>query len=129
MLGERNEIVRACEEADIDAERLPSILRATQNWIGRLRAESEVASALAELVERVVLSRDGMQVTLKLPLLPTSDHSGVNPSHLSLARFVPLQMKRRGVELRWCLKVVQVPAELIFPCLERSHALADGLTN
>ena len=117
MLGDRNEIARACEEADIDAERLPSVLRATQNWIGRLRAESEVASALAELVERVVLSRDGMQVTLKLPLLPTSDHSGVNPSHLSLARFVPLQMKRRGVELRLVLEGGSGPSRIDLPML------------
>jgi site-specific DNA recombinase len=117
MLGDRNEIARACEEADIDAERLPSILRATQNWIGRLRAESEVVSALAELVERVVLSRDGMEVTLKLPLLSTSDHSGVNPSHLSLARFVPLQMKRRGVELRLVLEGGSGPSRIDLPML------------
>jgi site-specific DNA recombinase len=82
-----------------------------------LRAESEVVSALAELVERVVLSRDGMEVTLKLPLLPTSDHSGVNPSQLSLARCVPMQMTRRGVELRLVLEGGSGPSRIDLPML------------
>jgi hypothetical protein len=49
------------------------------------------------LVERVALSRDGIQVALKLPLLPTSDRSGVSPSHLGLTRFLPAQMKREDI--------------------------------
>jgi site-specific DNA recombinase len=104
MIADRNEIARTCEEAGIDAERLPSILRSTQGWIERLRAESEAASALAELVQRVALSRDGIQVSLKLPLLTTNGHSGVNPSHLDLTRFVPMRIRRRGVELRLVLE-------------------------
>ena len=104
ILADRNEISRASEEAAIDAELMASILRSAQVWIERLRAESEARSALAELVERVALSRDGIQVSLKLPLLTIDGHNGVNPTHLGLARFVPMEMKRRGVELRLVLE-------------------------
>jgi len=117
MIADRNEIARACEEAGIEAERLPSILRLTQGLIERLRAESEAASRLAELVGRVALSRDGIQVTLRLPLLSTNEQSGVNLSHLSLSRFVPIQMKRRGVELRLVLEGDPIPSRIDLPLL------------
>jgi site-specific DNA recombinase len=57
MIADSNEIARVSEEAGIDAERLPSLLRSAQGWIERLRAEREAAPALSELVERVALSR------------------------------------------------------------------------
>jgi hypothetical protein len=98
MLADRNEIARASEHAAIDAEWLPSILSSTQGWIERLCTENETSSPLAELVERVALSRDGIQVALKLPLLVTDDRNIVKPKYLGLTRFVPMQMKRRGVE-------------------------------
>jgi hypothetical protein len=72
--------------------------------------EDELIKSLGEvkviqiMVERVAFSRDGIQVSLKLPLLSSSAHSGVNLNHFSLSRFVPIQMKRRGVELRLALQ-------------------------
>jgi hypothetical protein len=117
MLADHNEIARACEEAGIDAEQLPSVLRLTQGLIERLRADREVTSALAELVERVALSRDGIQVTLRLPLLPTSDHGGVNRGHSGLTGFVPMKMKRRGIELRLVLEGDSVSGRVDLPLL------------
>jgi hypothetical protein len=37
---------------------------------------------------------------MNVPLLPTNDRKGASASHLALTRFVPVQMKRRGVEMR-----------------------------
>ena len=57
MLADRHAIAQACEESGIDANRLPSVLKSTEGWIERLRADSGAPSALAELAERVELSR------------------------------------------------------------------------
>ena len=132
MIADRNEIARACEEAGIDAESLPSILRSTQGWIERLRAESEAASALAELVERAALSRDGIRVSLKLPLLTTNGQNGVNPGHLGLTRFAPMRMKRRGVELRLVLEGDSIPSRVDLPLLKavaRARRWSDELVS
>ena len=66
--------------------------------------DSGAASALVVLAEQVELSREGIRVSIKVPLLPTDDRSGASVSHLALTRFVPMQMKRRGVEMRMVLE-------------------------
>ncbi len=118
MLADRNEIARACENADIDAERLPSILRSTQSWIARLCTKNEASSPLAELVGRVALSRDGIQVALKLALLATNDRNSAKLNHLGLTRFVPMRMKRRGIELRLVLEGDRSPGRIDLPLLK-----------
>src|SRR5216684_2474716 len=40
MLADRHAIAQACEESGIDANRLPSVLKSTEGWIERLRADS-----------------------------------------------------------------------------------------
>jgi hypothetical protein len=132
ILADRNEIVSVYEEAGIDAERLPSVLRATQDWIKRLGAESEAAPALADLVERVALSRDGIQVALKLPLLQTKGNSSADPSHLGFTRFVPMRMKRRGVELRLVLEGDSIPRRVdltLLKAIARARRWSDELVS
>jgi len=128
MLTDRGAIALACEESGIDANRLPSVVKFAQGSIERLRADREAASGLGELAERVELSRDGIRVSLKLPLLPTGDHNGVNPSHLALTRFVPIQLKRRGIEMRLVLEGDSRPSRIDLRCSKRSLAHVDGLT-
>ena len=98
--------------------------------IERLRADSGTPSALAELAERVELSRDGIRVSLKLPLLPTDDRNGASASHLALTRFVPMQMKRRGVEMRMVLEGDSSPSRIDLPLLRavaRARRWSDDL--
>jgi hypothetical protein len=69
-------------------------------WSGRLRSSTEVAAALAAVVHRVELSRDGLHLSLKVPM-PAAGAGNDLPCHdVMVTRFVPLQVKRRGVELR-----------------------------
>jgi hypothetical protein len=69
-------------------------------WSGRLRSSSEVAGALAAVVHRIELSRDGLRLSLKVPM-PAAGAGNDLPCHdVMVTRFVPLQVKRRGVELR-----------------------------
>jgi len=101
ILGDRAAIAGAIEELSLDASRLPSIFKAAEAWIQSLRSESEAASALIRLIERVRLKQGGIDVSIKLPI-PSDEgrRDAATPKELALARFVPMRMKRRGVEMR-----------------------------
>ena len=100
ILGDRAAIAGAIEELDIDASRLPSIFKVAEAWIQSLRSEAEAASALTRLIERVGLKQDGIDVSIKLPVPSDEGRDAATPNELALARFVPMRMKRRGVEMR-----------------------------
>jgi site-specific DNA recombinase len=56
------------------------------------------------LIERVELKRDGMQITLNLRAMVPAERFPAGGTNLTIARLVPLQMKRRGVETRLVLQ-------------------------
>jgi site-specific DNA recombinase len=98
--------------------------------IERLRADSGAASALAELAERVELSRDGIRVSIRMPLLPADDRNAASVSHFALTRFVPMRMKRRGVEMRMVLEGDSSPSRIDLPLLKavaRARRWSDDL--
>ena len=80
--------------------------------------KSEAAAALADLIERVELSRDGIRVTLKVPIPPAEEQKGAPPRHIALTKFVPMQMKRRGVEMRMVLEGDSTPVRVDLPLLK-----------
>ena len=100
ILGDRAAIAEAIQELNIDASRLPSIFKGAEAWIQSLRSEAEAASALTRLIERVGLKQNGIQVSIKLPIPSDEGRDAATPNELGLARFVPMRMKRRGVEMR-----------------------------
>ena len=100
ILGDPAAIAGATEEFNIDASRLPSIFKVAEAWIQSLRSEAEAASVLTRLIERVGLKQDGIQVSIKLPIPSDEGRDAATPNELALARFVPMRMKRRGVEMR-----------------------------
>jgi hypothetical protein len=100
MLGDRAAIAGAIEEFNIDASRLRATFKAAAAWMQSLRSEAEAASALTRLIERVELKQNGLQVSIKLPIPSDDGRDAATPNQLALARFVPLRMKRRGVEMR-----------------------------
>src|SRR5208282_6061524 len=100
ILSDRAAIAGAIQEFNIDASRLPSIFRAAEAWIQSLRSQAEASSALVRLIERVGLKQNGMQVYIKLPIASDEGRDAAPPDELALGRFVPMRMKRRGVEMR-----------------------------
>ena len=100
ILGDRTAIAGAIEEFNIDASRLPTIFKAAEAWVQSLRSEAEAASALTQLVERIGLKQNGIHVSIKLPITSDVGRDVATPNELTLARFVPMRMKRRGVEMR-----------------------------
>jgi len=100
ILSDRAAIAGAIEELNIDANRLPSIFKVAEAWIQSLRSEAEAASALTRLIERVGLKKDGIQISIKLPISSDEGRDVATPNEPALSRFVPMRMKRRGVEMR-----------------------------
>ena len=130
MLSDRVAIAQAVEEAGIVADRLPSVLKFAEGWIERLHSDRETASALAEIVERLELSRDGIRVALKLPIFPAEERGGARPSHIALTKFVPMRVKRRGVEMRMVLEGASNPTRIDLPLLKavaRARRWSDDL--
>ena len=94
-------------------------------WSERLLAERERSTALVESVERAVLTDEGIRLTLKLPL--PCGGPGSEPQHkvLHLFRFVPLKVKRRGVEMRLIINGGDEPRKPD-PALLKAFARARG---
>ncbi|MFZ0679432.1 recombinase family protein [Candidatus Binatus sp.] len=100
ILGDRAAIAEAIQELSIDASRLPSVLKAAEACIQSLQSDAEAASVLTRLVEHVGLKQNGFQVSIKLPIPSDEGRDAATSNELALARFVPMRMKRRGVEMR-----------------------------
>jgi site-specific DNA recombinase len=104
LLGDHGIIAQAVEESGIDGHRLPSMLKLAKTWAERIDSPSESGTALAQLIERVELKSDGIQVKLKLPVPTSGEDDGVRPTYFVFGRFLPMQMKRRGIEMRLVLE-------------------------
>ncbi|MGB8411837.1 MAG: recombinase family protein [Candidatus Binatus sp.] len=129
MLADRATIALALDRSAI-ADDQP-ILKSAQCWIERLRS-SDAASALSELTERVKLSREGLHLSLRLPV--PSEGAGDDPTsdHLSLVKFVPLVMKRRGVEMKMVLESDKTLSRVDLPLLRavaRARRWSDDLVS
>ncbi len=124
ILGDRAAIAGTIQEVGIDASRLPSIFKAAEAWIQRLRSELEAAPALVRLIERVGLKQEGIQVSIKLPIPSDEGRDAATPNELALARFAPMRMKRRGVEMRLIIDGDAGPAARVDPSLLKAIARA-----
>jgi hypothetical protein len=88
------------EQTGLDGRQTKSILDAASTWSDRLRSEAETADVLGVLVERVELRHDGMRLSIRLPIGPSEKLAGRGPAHLVLTRQIPMQLRRRGVEMK-----------------------------
>ena len=118
ILSDRAAIALALEESGTDSNRLRPVLESAQMWIEKLRSNTEAPSALSELTERVDLSREGFHLSLKLPLLPPGTGSRAPADQLSLKKLLPMQIKRRGVEMRMVLESDTAPGRVDLPLLK-----------
>ena len=102
ILDDRQTVISAIEEAGLDSSRIAPILKSAAAWNERLQVEQD--KALSSLIDRVELGQDGMRFSIKLPLSHTESGAPDGSSHLSLKRHVPMQIRRRGIELRLVIK-------------------------
>jgi site-specific DNA recombinase len=91
---------------------------------GRLLAETESAAALVEVIERVQLTAEGIRIVLKISV-PWSQMAGQAGSKiLHISHFVPMKLKRRGVEMRIILDGKVEVRRKVDPALRKAIARA-----
>jgi site-specific DNA recombinase len=94
LLEDKSALVTAIQACGVEAGRIVPILEQAAGWVRKLKSSAQ-GEALARLVDRVDLAGSGFKLVLRLPT------SLEDPAEtLTLERFVPLTMKKRGVELR-----------------------------
>jgi len=118
LLNDHGAIAQALEESGIDGLRVPSVLESARAWVERLGSGSECGTTLAQLTDRIELRNDGIRVLLKLPILAGERDDDTTARHLALTRFVPMQMKRRGVEMRLVLEGDSTSSRVDLPLLK-----------
>jgi site-specific DNA recombinase len=117
ILSDRAAIALVSEASPIEADRLPSALASARRWAERLRSKEAVASAISQLVERVGISSEGIRLSLKLPLGQVAESGNDTSDSISLQNFIPMRMKRRGVEMRMVLEGDSTPSRVDLPLL------------
>jgi len=71
-----------------------------------LESGPHIAPIIAELVKRVDLRKSGIEISMKLESLLSHDSVVTGAPSLMFTRFVPLQMKRRGVAMRLVIRAL-----------------------
>jgi site-specific DNA recombinase len=100
ILDDKAAILEALQVAGMGDTDLNPVFTLVDEWRGRLLAERERSTALFELVEKAVLTDEGIRLGLNIPFLSGGPGTASPRKMLHLFRFVPLKVKRRGVEMR-----------------------------
>ena len=100
ILDDRAGIVAEIERPDWSTAQTKSMLDLASSFSERLRSEASAAEALALVVDRIELRDDGIRLCLKLPVGSCATLNGHGPAHLTVSRMVPMQIRRRGVEMK-----------------------------
>jgi site-specific DNA recombinase len=100
ILDDNPAIFEALKAAGIEDADINRLFTSVVEWKARLTSEFDRPKILAELVERVTLSDEGIRVGLKVPVPWGISNATVVQKTITLFRFVPLKIKRRGVETR-----------------------------
>src|SRR6202521_1319002 len=124
MLGDESTVLEAAQKTDIDSSQVDRVLHAARTWRHRLQSEAEQTSAIAELVDRVELKSDGIRVSIKLPIAGAEKSRAQPPDQVAIARSFPMQLKRRGVELRLIVGDHNHSAAIVDPALLKAVARA-----
>jgi len=98
LLSDQQAIVVAAEHSNLDQGRLSSVLKYVRALIERLQSGDQSDSALREVAERVQLNATVIRLALAIRL-PSSAATDI----ISLTKDFPMQIRRRGVEMRMVL--------------------------
>lgn len=100
MLCNESAVLEVAQKTDIDSSQIDRVLHAARTWRHHLQSEAEQTSAIAALVDRLELKSHGIRVLIKLPIAGAEKSQAQLPDQVAIARSFPMQLKRRGVELR-----------------------------
>jgi len=99
-LADRANLAAALESAGLAPRAIATAIESADHWQHRLRSETERGAAIAMLIKRVALRSDSLRLVLSLAPLITLDPTKVDAESLIVTRDFPLQIRRRGVEIR-----------------------------
>ncbi len=100
MLDDESSVLEAAQKTSHDSARIERVLHTARNWSRLLQSEAEQTSALDAAVDRVDLKSDGIRVSIKLSVAGAEKSRAQLLDQVTIARWFPMQLKRRGVELR-----------------------------
>jgi len=124
ILDDRQTVLAELRASGIGLWEVDRIFEMTSACSGRLLAETESAAALVEVIEKVQLTAEGFRVVLKVSV-PCGQMAGQAGSKiLRLSRFVPMKLKRRGVEMRIILDGKDEIRRKVDPALLKAIARA-----
>src|SRR5262249_30281534 len=112
------------EEAGVAPSRVPALLEAARASGQLLASEPDTATLLAALVERMELREDGMRLSFRAAVPLAGGDNGVDAGAPILTRFIPMEMRRRGVELRLVVEGHDARASKADPALLKAVACA-----
>ncbi len=110
ILSDQAAIAAAAQAIGLAENRLPSMFSVAAEWRKRLQSEVAAGAALTTLVDRIDLIDTGIRLTLKLPMQSRDGQPAESAIHLMITRVAPMQIKRRGVEMRLIIKGNDTPA-------------------
>jgi hypothetical protein len=123
ILSDRAGMLEVLERSGLQSPDIRATIESTSALSRRLENEADAKTCMVEFVDRIELCEDGIRVTLKI-WVPCS-HAGVQTSSmLSLSRFVPLKMKRRGVETRIIIAAGDEPPRKVDSAMLKAVARA-----
>jgi site-specific DNA recombinase len=131
ILSDQAAIAEAVHTIGAAESQLPSIFSVAAAWMKRLQSEVEAGAALNALVDRVELTDTGIRVSLRLPNSITEEQRGANATALTITRVFPMQIRRRGFEMRLVIQGSRAPAPLadlaLLKAIARGRQWADNL--
>jgi site-specific DNA recombinase len=121
VLSDRAGLLEALEKSGIDSPDVRPTLESAASLSRRLEKPADAADCMNEFLSKGELHDDGILVTLSIDV-PCSRAGVRTGSILNLSRFVPLRMKRRGVETRIILTEGEDLARKVDPALLKAVA-------
>ncbi len=100
ILNDQTGIATMLQEAGVSSAEIHSILKAAEAKSALLESGPEAALTIAELVKRVDLRKNGIEISMNLESLVPPNSAVRRAPSLTFTRLVALQMKRRGVAMR-----------------------------
>jgi site-specific DNA recombinase len=100
ILDDQAAIATTLQEAGLSSAEIQSLLKAAEAKSVSLGSRSQAASTIAELLKRVDLRKNGIEISMNLESLLPRDSTISGAPTMTFTRFAPLQMKRRGVAMR-----------------------------
>jgi site-specific DNA recombinase len=99
ILDHQASMIASLQESGSEISDVDQILEVASDWRQRLGSETAAPAAIGELIASVHLTDKGIRIALKVPIPSSSEEQPSTPV-LRLSHFVPMKVKRRGVEMR-----------------------------